>query len=243
MSVATVSRVLSNDGEGVRPLTQASGGGGGARLQYHGVAAALRRPGPCRSRWWFPIANPYFAGLVEALGAPWRHSASTCCSPTQENPATEKARESSRHSTGGPTLVIVPTHEQESAPALAPAAGIPVIQLDRRVEDFEADWVGTTTGSGWPPWWRTCVRGHHRVVSSAKPTNHRSGAAPRFRDAHPMPRRCCADFSMEWGERAFRKLRAQDPAVSAVVCQRSARLRRPWALPRRRAPGRRTTSS
>ena len=152
MSVATVSRVLSNDGEGVRPLTQEAVRAAAAELgyQYHGVAAALRRRRTMQVGVVVPrIANPYFAGLVEALErslAPLGFD--LLLADAQENPATEKARIQSLLNRRADALVIVPTHEQESAPALAPAAGIPVIQLDRRVEDFEADWVGTDNRVG-----------------------------------------------------------------------------------------------
>lgn len=225
MSVATVSRVLSNDGEGVRPLTQEAVRAAAAELgyQYHGVAAALRRRRTMQVGVVVPrIANPYFAGLVEALErslAPLGFD--LLLADAQENPATEKARIQSLLNRRADALVIVPTHEQESAPALAPAAGIPVIQLDRRVEDFEADWVGTDNRVGMAALVAHLrARGHHRVgFLGAKPTNTTARERLQgFRDAHPDAPALLRDFSMEWGERAFRKLRAQDPAVSAVVC-------------------------
>jgi len=230
VSVATVSRALSGSRK-VSPDLAARVTLAADELGYrhNALARALRRGQTNTVGMVVPeIGNPFFPTVVEAVERTLqqtRRDLFLCDS--QLDPETERRRVRALVGRKVDGLIIIPVSATHSAASLREAVGrVPVVQVDRYVPGFDADWVGVDEKAGITRIVEHLrARGAHRCVFvSARPDS--SAAQERLTDfevavrAHRMERGepLLGTFSAEWGRQAAIELLALPSLPDAVVC-------------------------
>lgn len=96
------------------------------------------------------ISNPYFPGLVEAIERQLQTAGyDLLLCDSQGQPTIEAARINALMDKKVDGLLLVPCHSQRSSPAVdAASSRLPVIQIDRQVDDVETDFVGVDNEAG-----------------------------------------------------------------------------------------------
>ena len=230
VSVATVSRALSGSRK-VSPDLAARVASAADELGYrhNALARALRRGQTNTVGMVVPeIGNPFFPTVVEAVERTLqetRRDLFLCDS--QLDPETERRRVRALVGRKVDGLIIIPVSATHSAASLREAVGrVPVVQVDRYVPGFDADWVGVDEKAGVTRIIEhLAARGARRCVFvSAHPDS--SAAQERLADfemavrshkiAHDEP--LLGAFSAEWGRQAAIRLLALPSLPDAVVC-------------------------
>lgn len=231
VSVATASRALSG-GRRVSPdlATRVSEAARALGYRHNALARALRRGRTNTVGMIVPeIANPFFPAIVEAVERLLQETGRDLfLCDAQLDPAIERRRVAALIGRQVDGVIITPVSATESRDSLADAAQhAPIVQLDRYVADFEADWVGVddelgmrqitehvaATGA------RTCVFVSSRPESSAAQTRGSSlEAAAKSAGLRIVAPHLLGTFSAEWGKQAATMIRALDPLPDAVVC-------------------------
>lgn len=220
VSVATASRALSGQ-RGVRQANRDKVVAAARELGYEPnvVAASLRSRTTHTIGMVVPrIGNPFFATLVEEVEKQLQGgNRSLLLANSDYRPEVERRQVQALLDRRVDALLLIPCHRERSGQALAAAAArIPVVQLDLRVDGFDASWVGVDNEAGMRE-----LLGHlaarRTVFVGAEPTD--SGAQSRL-DGY---RRAggedvlLGDFTKEWGEKAANRLLAEG-MPEAVVC-------------------------
>ncbi len=152
VSVATASRVLTGSRK-VSPVL-AERVNDAARIlgyRHNALARALRRGRTNTVGMIVPeIGNPFFPAIVEAVERRLQQSGRDLfLCDAQEDTAIEHRRVQALIGRQVDGLIIVPVSVTASRKSLVEAANyVPVVQVDRYVAEFPADWVGVDDGVG-----------------------------------------------------------------------------------------------
>jgi LacI family transcriptional regulator len=233
VSTATVSRVLTgskavSDATARRVLSAVD------KLHYSGnsIAKALRQNSTGNIGMLVPsISNPFFTALVgqvELNLAQEGLNLFLCDSRNQVDVEAARLRSLTQGSVDG--ILVSPVDEHRSRDGLQRASEIvPIVQIDRRVESVDTDWVGLDDAHAM----RTIT--HHlleRGVKTAAFVTAIMGSSSA-RDRLNAARSSCAavgirmpedltldgDFSLEWGETAADRLLALPVKLpDAIIC-------------------------
>ncbi|MFC7344451.1 LacI family DNA-binding transcriptional regulator [Saccharopolyspora griseoalba] len=221
VSVATASRALSGQ-RGVRQANRDKVVAAARELGYEPnvVAASLRSRTTHTIGMVVPrIGNPFFATLVEEVEKQLQGgNRSLLLANSDYQPEVERRQVQALLDRRVDALLLIPCHRERSEEALAAAAArIPVVQLDLRVDGFDASWVGVDNEAGMRE-----LLGHldarRTVFVGAEPTD--SSAQSRldgYRRAGAGDEVLLGDFSKEWGEKAAGRLLSEG-LPEAVVC-------------------------
>ncbi len=152
VSLSTASRVLSG-ADGASPRAVAAVLAAAKRLDYRPnlLARGLRGRATGLAGIVIPgIGNPFFAELVEALESALRDANLDMILADSRGDVSDEARRLQtlvdRQVEG---LILIPTDHHASAPALRRAGlSVPIIQIDRLVDGFPADYVGVDNALG-----------------------------------------------------------------------------------------------
>src|SRR5579871_4962904 len=152
VSVSTASRVLSG-ADGASPRAVATVLAAAKRLDYRPnlLARGLRGRATGLAGIVIPeIGNPFFAELVEALESALREVNLDMILADSRGLVDDEARRLQtlvdRQVEG---LILIPTDHEASAPALRVAGrAVPIVQIDRQVDGFPADYVGVDNALG-----------------------------------------------------------------------------------------------
>ena len=231
VSTATVSRALSGS-RSVAPANLRAVRKAADELGYRGdgIARALRRGATQVVAIVVPdITNPFFPHIVQAVElALHRTSHGLLLGDSRNDPAIEEDRIATLLDRRVDGLIVVPSHTSRSARAVAAAARrIPVVQLDRRVEGVDTDFVGVDEAEGIAATTAHLVAcGRRRLAyvgaDPAISTGRRLAAfgetVARLLPEGPPPVVLQGDFSIQWGEAAGARLVDEAPSVDGVVC-------------------------
>lgn len=231
VSVATVSRALS----GSRNVTpeMAARVTDSARVlgyRYNAVARALRRSETNAIGMVVPeISNPFFPAIVEAVERGLQETGrDLILCDARLSADTERRRVQALLSRQVDGLIVTPVSATASRASLAETSGTtPLVQLDRFVHEYTADWVGVDDRSGISQIVEHVAKlGVTRSVfvsasldSSSAQARHegylhaarKAGISARLPDL-------LGDFSIEWGRLAAMRIIAARPLPDAVVC-------------------------
>jgi LacI family transcriptional regulator len=231
VSVATASRALSGSRR-VSPDLAARVLGSARALgyRYNAVAGALRRRQTNTVGMVVPeISNPFFPAVVEAVERKLQESGRDLfLCDAQQDAATERRRVLALlgHQVDG--LIITPVSATASRPSLTEIGPeTPVVQVDRFVTDFAADWVGSDDEAGIAQIVRhvAALGARTCVFVSAEPNT--SSAQQRLSSFTKAVLDCAlaayeppllGEFSIEWGRRAALALLALEQRPDAIVC-------------------------
>lgn len=231
VSTATVSRALSGS-RSVAPANMEAVRKAAGELGYRGdgIARALRRGATQVVAIVVPdITNPFFPRIVQAIElALHRTSHGLLLGDSRNDPAVEQDRIAALLDRRVDGLIVVPSHTTRSAFAVAAAAErIPVVQLDRRVDAVDSDFVGVDEAEGIAATTAHVIDcGRRRLAYvGADPDVSTGRRLAAFRatvksllpDA-PPPAVLVGDFSIEWGESAGAELLRGWPGIDGVVC-------------------------
>jgi LacI family transcriptional regulator len=229
VSVATVSRVLSGTrsvGADVQRAVLDAAQKLGYRTNH--VARSLRRQATQTVGMVVPyIANPFFPFVVQAveLNLQQMNYEIFLCD-AQDDPEVERRRIEALLDRQVDGLFVIPCDSSASAPALVDAARrVPLVQIDRRATEVEADFVGVDNESG-----------IEQVVKHLRSTGRTRfifvGAESQISTARERldaflrvvrtaggsdPDVLLGDFSAEWGRTAAGQV-ARGPLPDAIVC-------------------------
>jgi LacI family transcriptional regulator len=231
VSVATVSRALSGSRR-VSPEMAARVADSARVLgyRYNAVARALRRSETNAIGMVVPeISNPFFPAIVEAVERGLQETGRDLfLCDAQLSADTERRRVQALLSRQVDGLIITPVSATASRPSLLePGSLTPLVQLDRYVTGFPADWVGVDDVSG-----ITQIVDHvaglgvvHCVFVSATLDSSSAqlrseGFAHAARAAGITPRLpdLLGEFSIEWGRLAALRILSAKPYPEAVIC-------------------------
>lgn len=223
VSVATVSRVLNRTST-VNQAAVLAVERAVAELGYrpNQLASSLRRQRTRSVAMVVPhIANPYFPRLIQAVErALAADSHELLLADSQDDPATERERVRSLLDRRVDGLLLVPCHEEASAPTLA-AVDVPYVLLDRTVVGVPSDHVVLDDRVGVEQAvTHLRSRGRERLAFvGAEPTT--STARARLETFRTIvgsdARTLLGDFSLAWGRQAARLL-LEEGLPDAVVC-------------------------
>lgn len=152
VSLSTASRVLSG-ADGASPRAVASVLAAAKRLDYRPnlMARGLRGRATGLAGIVIPeIGNPFFAELVEALESALRDANLDMILADSRGKVDDEARRLEtlvdRQVDG---LILIPTDHHSSAQAMRRAGlSVPIVQIDRQVDGFPADYVGVDNALG-----------------------------------------------------------------------------------------------
>jgi LacI family transcriptional regulator len=231
VSVATASRVLS----GARRVSadrEAAVLEASERLGYraNAVARSLRTRSTATVGMVVPgISNPYFPYLVEAverqLSATGRE---LLLCDSQQDITIEAARVRALLDRQVDGLLFIPCDRHDSGAILSEAAAqVPVVQMDRYVEDVDVDFVGVDNTAAihaivdhlWATGCRTfAFAGSQPVDTSAGLRLAAYGDAVRGLDAASADRILLGDYSLAWGSQVTQHLLAHGRLPDAIIC-------------------------
>lgn len=151
VSLSTASRALS--GVGASSATTAAVAAASKRLGYRPdpVARAMRTRSTSLAGILVPtISDPFFAELVEALeGALHRYKLDAILGDSGGSVEEEDRRLKTLVDRKVDGLIVVPAHHRASTAALRHAArSVPVVQVDRHIDDAAGDYVGLDNAAG-----------------------------------------------------------------------------------------------
>lgn len=232
VSTATVSRALSG-ARTVSPELARRIDDAVAQLGYSGnvIASSLRRSRTDTIGMVVPdITNPFFTALVKNvdLVLAQRGWQMLLCD-AQSNTRVEAARLESLISRRVDGIIISPTSEIASGPAVVAASNrVPVVQVDRRASDTDTDWVGIDDEFA-----ESLIVSHLcelGVTSSAFVSAEPTDSSTELRRAgflkHAAMRGITVDadwiqvgeYSVPWGQEAGRRILAGQNRPEAIVC-------------------------
>lgn len=231
VSVATVSRALSG-ARVVRPEHRETVLRTAEQLGYrpHLIAQALRRSRTGAIGMIVPsINNPFFPQLVsEAERVLQQHDLGLLLCSSDEHPVTEAKRITMLAERQVDGLLISPSSQSASAPALAAvAARIPVVQFDQRVLAVDTAFVGIDDAAGIAAVTSHLVasgRGHVAFIGADDDNwsglRRRQGFETwaKAADSTALDRMETGEFSREFGHAAARRLLTRDGRIDAIVC-------------------------
>jgi LacI family transcriptional regulator len=229
VSTATVSRVLSRS-RGVQPESARKVLAAAEQLgyRYNAVARALRTNRSNTIGMLVPqISNPFFPALVEAVERRLsREGIELLLCDSQRDVDVEARRLRALVERQVDGIIISPYDFTGSAPAVRGLVGrIPVIQVDRRVDDALTDWVGVDDDAGFAQVVDHLVAAGRRrlVFVSSALTNYSAHArldavtkALRRHGLTAAQEPLLGTFEVEWGIEAAARI--DFDAVDAVVC-------------------------
>ncbi len=175
------------------------------------------------------IGNPFFAELVEALEASLRDAGLDMILADSRGDVTDEARRlemlTDRQAAG---LIMIPAGHHSSAAAIRRAhRSVPIVQIDRQVDGFHADYVGVDNTLGIRMALEHLAAQGCRTVAFVSDNTASSTGRSRL-DAFnvTVPRVAglvagpilLGSFSMEFGRKAARDLMSADRLPDAVAC-------------------------
>ena len=231
VSIATASRALSGSRR-VSPDLAARVLEAARALGYrHNVLArALRRGRTNTVGMIVPeIANPFFPAIVEAVERRLQETGRDLfLCDAQLDPEIERHRVLALVGRQVDGLIIAPVSAVESRASLVEAVPrIPVVQLDRYVADFEADWVGVDDEIGMRlVTEHVAAAGARRYVfvssrpesSAARQRGAGLDAAAASAGLEVAVPHLLGTFSAEWGKQAAAAILGMDEKPDAVIC-------------------------
>ena len=230
VSLSTASRVLSG-ADSASPRAVASVLAAAKRLDYRPnlLARGLRgRPTGLAGIVIPEIGNPFFAELVEALESALREANLDMILADSRGQVGDEARRLQtlvdRQVEG---LILIPAEHEASAPALRRAGlSVPIVQIDRQVDGFPADYVGVDNALGIRLALEHVAAQGCRTVAFASAAPSSSTGRSRldaFRLTLPRVNGLIAGpvllgaFAIDFGREAARTL-AAGPLPDAIVC-------------------------
>lgn len=231
VSVSTASRVLSG-ADGASPRAVAAVLAASKRLDYRPNLAArgLRARATGLAGIVIPgIGNPFFAELVEALESVLRDANLDMILADSRGEVADEARRLrtlvDRQVEG---LILIPTDHDASAPAMRRAhLSVPIVQIDRQVDGFPADYVGVDNALGIRLALEHLAEQNCRTVAFVSAEASSSTGRSRldsFRLTLPRVAGLAEDqvhlgsFTIEFGREAARSLLGAARLPDAVVC-------------------------
>jgi LacI family transcriptional regulator, galactose operon repressor len=231
VSTSTASRVLSG-ARGASPAAEAAVLAAARRLDYRPnlIARGLRARSSGMAGIVVPgIGNPFFAELVEALEAALRDAGlDMILADSRGDPADEARRLQALTDRQVAGLIMIPAGHSSSAAAMRRAhRSVPIVQLDRQVDGFPADYVGVDNALGIRQALEHLAgQGCRTVAFVSDETASSTGRSrldafrltvPRVPALAPGPV-LLGSFSIEFGRKAARELLSNRPLPDAVVC-------------------------
>lgn len=232
VSTATVSRALSGT-RTVSPELARRIDDAVTELGYssNGIASSLRRSRTDTVGMVVPdITNPFFTALVKHVDhvLAQRGWQMLLCD-AQSSSAVEADRLASLINRRVDGIIISPTNETDSGPAVrAAAARVPVVQIDRRARDTDTDWVGIDDDFA-----ESLIVAHLSELGvsnvafvSATPTD----SSTELRHAGLLKHAgqqglqidpgqvLLGEYSVEWGQKAGAEILSSGHRPDAVVC-------------------------
>ncbi|MBF4510412.1 MAG: LacI family DNA-binding transcriptional regulator [Aeromicrobium sp.] len=231
VSVATASRVLTGS-RNVSPVLAQRVNDAARALGYrhNAVASALRRGRTNTVGMIVPeIENPFFPAIVEAVERRLQGSGRDLfLCDAQQDVAIERHRARALANRQVDGLIIVPVSSTASRATLVEVTErTPVVQVDRYVQEYPADWVGVDDQHGISlAVEHVMALGATRVafVSAALESSSaqaRHAGFERMIERNGLPHdtpRLLGTFRAEWGRAAAIELLAHPPMPDAVVC-------------------------
>jgi LacI family transcriptional regulator len=231
VSTSTASRVLSG-GRGASPRAVAAVLAAARQLDYRPnlIARGLRARSSGMAGIVVPgIGNPFFAELVEALEASLREAGLDVILADSRGDVSDEARRlemlTDRQAAG---LIMIPAGHHSSAAAMRRARrSVPIVQIDRQVDRFPADYVGVDNTLGIRLALEHLAAQGCRSVAFVSDKTASSTGRSRLDAFHlTVPRVAglvagpvlLGSFSMEFGRKAARELMSADRLPDAVVC-------------------------
>ncbi|KAF0208839.1 MAG: LacI family transcriptional [Actinobacteria bacterium] len=231
VSVATASRVLTASRKVSAELAaRVNEAARSLGYRHNAVARALRRGTTNTVGMIVPeIGNPFFPAIVEAVE---RHlqgkGRDLFLCDAQQDIAIERHRVLALLGRQVDGLIIVPVSATASRASLEEAAQrTPVVQVDRYVEEYPADWVGVDDDLGIGlAVEHVASLGATNVVfvsalleSSSARQRHAGFERTMRRLGLPIgSQQLLGDFRAEWGRTAALQILARKPLPHAVVC-------------------------
>lgn len=231
VSTSTASRVLSG-ATGTSSTTAAAVLAAARRLDYRPnlIARGLRARSSGMAGIVVPgVGNPFFAELVEALAAALRDAnldmilADSCGDPAGE--ARRLQALTDRQVAG---LIMIPAGHHSSAEAMRRAhRSVPIVQIDRLVDGFPADYVGVDNALGIRhALEHLAAQGCRTVAFVSDGTASSTGRSRLDAFRLTVPRvpgltagpELLGSFTIEFGREAGRELLSSRPLPDAVVC-------------------------
>lgn len=231
VSIATVSRVLNGGGRrNVLPESARAVRAAAQKLGYqpNRAARSLRtRRSEILGMVVPHITNPFFAGVIQAAeraleGTEW----DLLISDAQQDPELEHRRLQSLAARQVDGVIVIPCDGERSAKGLAALSGIPIVQVDRRVDHLVSDWIGVhhvfgidaviqhlrTAGRE-----RLCfvgargenIAGAERLQGYQRALAHNEASAGWT---------LLGEFTLEWGATAGAQLVEDSQLPDAIVC-------------------------
>jgi LacI family transcriptional regulator, galactose operon repressor len=231
VSVSTASRVLSGSGS-ASPRTVTAVLAASERLGYRPnlVARGLRSRATGLAGIVVPgIGNPFFAELVEALESALRGvGLDMILGDSGGPPGKETQRLQTLVDRQVDGLILIPTGHHSSADAVRRASlSVPVVQVDRQVDGFPADYVGVDNRLGIhlalshlaDLGCRTIGFASDDATSSTGRSRCEAmrAAMARMPELVPGPE-LLGSFSVGFGSKAARTLLDHAPLPDAVIC-------------------------
>lgn len=231
VSLSTASRVLSG-ADGASPHAVASVLAAAKRLDYRPnlLARGLRGRATGLAGIVIPeIGNPFFAELVEALESTLREANLDMILADSRGRIDDEARRLQtlvdRQVEG---LILIPTDHQASAPSLRRAGlSVPIVQIDRQVDGFPADYVGVDNALGIRlALEHLAAQGCRNVAFASAAPSSSTGRSRLDAFRLTLPRVdgltegpvLLGSFAIDFGREAARTLAEADPLPDAVVC-------------------------
>jgi len=231
VSVSTASRVLSGS-DRTSPGAVAAVLAASERLGYRPnlVARGLRSRSTGLAGIVVPgIGNPFFAELAEALESALREAGLDMILGDSGGPPTEEAQRLQtlvdRQVDG---LILIPTGHHSSAPAVQRAAlSVPIVQIDRQVDGFPADYVGVDNRLGIRLVLEHLAAQGCRTIGFVSDDAASSTGRSRSEAIHATIARMpdltlgpelLGFFSIAFGGKAARTLMENVPLPDAIVC-------------------------
>lgn len=231
VSVATASRVLTGSRKVSEELAaRVNEAARSLGYRHNAVARALRRGTTNTVGMIVPeIGNPFFPAIVEAVE---RHlqgkGRDLFLCDAQQDIAIERHRVLALLGRQVDGLIIVPVSATASRASLEEAAQrTPVVQVDRYVEEYPADWVGVDDDLGIglavehvASLGATDVVFVSALLESSSARQRHAGFERTMRRLG-LPdgsQQLLGDFRAEWGRAAALQILARKPLPHAVVC-------------------------
>jgi LacI family transcriptional regulator len=231
VSVSTASRVLSGSAA-TSPRAVAAVLAASERLGYRPnlVARGLRARATGLAGIVVPgIGNPFFAEVVEALESALREAGLDMILGDSGGPPAEEAQRLQtlvdRQVDG---LILIPTGHHSSADAVQRASlSVPIVQIDRQVDEFPADYVGVDNRLGIRLALDHLAEQGCRTIAFASDDATSSTGRSRSEAMHTTIARMpdlvlgpelLGSFSIGFGGKAARTLLDRPPLPDAVVC-------------------------
>jgi LacI family transcriptional regulator len=231
VSMSTASRVLSG-APGTSPRAAAAVLAASKRLDYRPnlIARGLRARTTGLVGIVIPgIGNPFFAELVEALESVLHDASLDMILSDSRGTVTDEARRLQtlldRQVDG---LIMIPAGHHSSAPAMRWAhRSVPIVQIDRQVDGFPADYVGVDNDLGIRLTLEHLAGQGASTVALVSDDTASSTGRSRF-DAFSltvsrvpgleMGEALLGSFSIDFGTKAARELLRHSRLPDAVVC-------------------------